>query len=135
MEISNSKPRPSLHILTGSSVDRPFRIMTVYAVLYCTVQCKLLLKVLYKPIRDCTRFAILEFEATKKCPLMTIGIWLSITVNHHQKLKIILNNFLFVCLVPLKLDILARTSSRLEFQFSILFFTIRRAVLIFLFSV
>ena len=35
----------------------------------------------------------------------------------------------------LELDILARSSSRLEFQFSIMFFTIRTAVLIFLFSV
>ena len=35
----------------------------------------------------------------------------------------------------LKLDILARSSSQLEFQFSILFFTIRTAVLIFLFSI
>ena len=35
----------------------------------------------------------------------------------------------------LKLDILAQSSSRLEFQFSILFFTIRTVVLIFLFSV
>ena len=35
----------------------------------------------------------------------------------------------------LKLEILAQSSSQLEFQISILFFTIRTAVLIFLFSV
>ena len=61
-------------------------------------------------------------------------------LSHHSQKTEIKDNFEqfpFCISSPgaLKLDILARSSSRLEFQFSILFFTIRTAVLIFLFSV
>ena len=77
---------------------------------------------------------LIEHSVTIWYSTLSFLAWLS---SYSSEIKDYFEQFPFCISSPgaLKLDILARSSSQLEFQFSILFFTIRTAVLIFLFSV